>query len=116
MWDAEPFSPKHLTFAPEGSSAWPPSRAKPFFPLLLFFQFSDPSKYNEIRDIAYASGARLQSYLRSRGDDLKVVYPNFADSGASVENMYGKNLPRLKTLRKRYDPQNVMGLTGGWRF
>jgi hypothetical protein len=30
--------------------------------------------------------------------------------------MYGDNLKRLREIRERYDPTDVMGLAGGWKF
>jgi hypothetical protein len=30
--------------------------------------------------------------------------------------MYDKNVPRLREIRKWYDPNRVMDLTGGFKF
>jgi len=30
--------------------------------------------------------------------------------------MYAENLERLRAIRRRYDPGNVMGLAGGWKL
>jgi hypothetical protein len=52
------------------------------------------------------------------GQDLKnaALYPNYALFGTPLKAMYGKHLERLRKIRKRYDPGNVMGLAGGWKF
>jgi hypothetical protein len=33
-----------------------------------------------------------------------------------VESIYGKHLRRLREIKKEYDPENVMGLAGGWKI
>jgi len=38
---------------------------------------------------------------------------NYALFGTSVEAMYGENLGRLHKIKKKYDPEDVMGLAGG---
>jgi len=43
-------------------------------------------------------------------------YVNYAFLGTPVESMYGDNSERLRVIRRRYDPGDVMGLTGGWKF
>ncbi len=43
-------------------------------------------------------------------------YPNYALFGTPVEKLYGDNLPKLKEIKARVDPLDVMGLAGGWRI
>jgi hypothetical protein len=52
------------------------------------------------------------------GQDLKNAgpYVNYALFGTPLETMYGQNLERLHEIRQVYDPNNVMGLAGGWKF
>ena len=45
-----------------------------------------------------------------------AVYVNYALYGTPLEDMYGGNVGRLREIRAAIDPNNVMGLTGGWRF
>jgi FAD/FMN-containing dehydrogenase len=33
-----------------------------------------------------------------------------------LQEIYGDNLPRLRDIKQKYDPEGVMDLTGGWRF
>ena len=44
------------------------------------------------------------------GQDLKDAshYPNFAMYGTPLEKMYGKNVLRLRQIKKKYDPKNVL--------
>ena len=52
------------------------------------------------------------------GQDLQdaISYPNYALFGTPLEEMYGQHLGRLREIRKKYDPENIMGLAGGWKF
>ncbi len=43
-------------------------------------------------------------------------YVNYASYGTPLEEMYGGNVERLRKIRASIDPDDVMGLTGGWRF
>jgi hypothetical protein len=45
-----------------------------------------------------------------------AVYPNYALFGRPLEDMYGENVERLRKIRAVIDPDNVMGLSGGWKF
>ncbi len=60
-----------------------------------------------IRDVAVAEGQNV-SYA--------AKYPNYALFGTPLENMYGRNLERLHKIRVAIDPEDVMGLSGGWKF
>jgi Berberine and berberine like len=52
------------------------------------------------------------------GQDLmnKSPYVNYALFGTPLERMYGGQLQRLREIRQRYDPEDIMELTGGWKF
>ena len=52
------------------------------------------------------------------GQDVEnaAPYPNYALFGTSLEKMYGGHLARLRQIREKYDPENIMRLTGGWKF
>jgi hypothetical protein len=43
-------------------------------------------------------------------------YPNYALFDTPLEDLYGANLPRLRTIKKVIDPENVMDLTGGFKL
>lgn len=43
-------------------------------------------------------------------------YPNYALYGTSLASIYGTSLPEMVAVKEEYDPQNVMGLTGGWKI
>jgi hypothetical protein len=43
-------------------------------------------------------------------------YVNYALYGTPVENIYGDNLGRLREIKAAVDPQDVMGLAGGFKL
>jgi hypothetical protein len=43
-------------------------------------------------------------------------YVNYALYGTPLEEMYGENVNRLREIRTEIDPEDVMGLAGGWKF
>ena len=45
-----------------------------------------------------------------------AVYPNYALFGTPLKDIYGGNLGRLCKIRTAIDPEDVMGLAGGWKF
>ena len=52
------------------------------------------------------------------GQDLShaAVYPNYALFDTPLEEMYGENVARLRKIRAEIDPEDVMGLAGGFKF
>ena len=43
------------------------------------------------------------------------LYTNYALWDAPLERIYGTNLPRLQDIKRRADPEDVMGLAGGFK-
>ncbi len=69
-------------------------------------------------DAIRTSAATLVEAGIQDGQNLTEAAPyvNYAFLGTLVESMYGDNLERLREARRRYDPEDVMGLAGGWKF
>ena len=69
-------------------------------------------------DALRLSAASLVEAGIKDGQDLKnaAPYVNYALFGTPLETMYGEHLERLRGIKKKYDPENVMGLAGGWKF
>lgn len=44
------------------------------------------------------------------------LYGNYALSDTPLEAMYGANVEKLTSMKKEVDPDNVMGLAGGFKF
>ena len=50
------------------------------------------------------------------GVTIGPSYPNYALFDTPLEEMYGGNVPCLKSLKERVDPENIMGQAGGFKF
>jgi hypothetical protein len=102
------------------SSAYPPDRSHTILPSNLLVAWNDKSLdkdkyvYNSVRSL---SASIIEAGIED-GQDLKKAahYPNYAVYGTPLEKMYGKNVKRLREIKRKYDPFRVMDLTGGFKF
>ncbi|KAK0649838.1 hypothetical protein B0T16DRAFT_410762 [Cercophora newfieldiana] len=113
-YDIEPFT-KYGEFATE--SAYP-HRTSPL-PLNLYFSWA-----NKLEDDYWHSQMR-ESIQRLKkvaiedgiyGSDF-TQYPNYALAPATAEELYGiGNAARLRSIRRRIDPDRIMDLVGGFEI
>jgi Berberine and berberine like len=112
----EPFD-KGL-FSHGSASAYPPDRSQAIFPTGLNVVWSNSSLddtvafvlrniSDTVRDVALADGQNVSHAAK---------YSNYALFGTPLEDMYGGNVERLRKIRAAVDPEDVMGLAGGWKF
>ena len=105
-------------FSHGSDSAYPPDRSNAIFPTNLAIMWSNSSLddtmafalrsfADAIRDVALAEGQNVSHAAK---------YVNYALFGTPLEDMYGGNVERLRKIKAAIDPEDVMGLTGGWRF
>jgi Berberine and berberine like len=112
----EPFDSR--IFSHGSDSAYPPDRSLALFPSVLQYSWSNASL-----DHTFADAMRQQSdahYQAALADGQNVshgaVYTNYALFDTPLEDMYGANVPRLHEIRAEIDPEDVMGLAGGFKF
>ncbi|KAF8182931.1 FAD dependent oxidoreductase [Pholiota molesta] len=101
------------------STAYPPVRTIPFNPFILDSSWTSSEFDTDFGHAIRASAANIHNAAIALGQtELRhaPVYPNYAALGTPLENMYGANVPALRSLRKRIDPTDVMALAGGWKF
>ena len=105
-------------FTHGGPSAFPPDRSHTVLPSSLFFTWTDESLDGYMYDNLRALSAELIQEGIKDGQDLEHAarYTNYALFGTPLEQIYGKNVPRLREIKERYDPHRVMDLTGGFKF
>jgi hypothetical protein len=94
--------------------------SNPIFPLEIGFNRALPSDDKIfINEIQLSCSTLLQMVL-NQGQDVggskQIRYPNYALSNTPLSEMYGDNVARLQSIRKAWNPENVMYLTGGFKF
>jgi hypothetical protein len=112
----EPFE-KGL-FSHGSESAYPPDRSRAIFPSNLSIQWSNSSLDETMADALRQITHAIHTTALDDGQNLSnaAVYPNYALYGTPLKNMYGGNVERLREIRAAIDPDDVMGLAGGWKF
>jgi hypothetical protein len=113
----EPFD--NGIFSHGSDSAYPPDRSHALFPSGLSIEWSNPSVDHEVMASALRNmSATIHAAALADGQNVSdaVAYMNYALYGTPLEDLYGGNVGRLREIRAAIDPNNVMGLTGGWRF
>lgn len=116
VYSLDPFEPDFLTHG--GPSAYPPDRSLPVLPSGIYLGWNNESVDHFMANAIRTSAATLVEAGIQSGQNLKNAAPyiNYAFLGTPVESMYGDNLERLRAIRRRYDPEDVMGLAGGWKI
>ncbi|CAF1156380.1 unnamed protein product [Adineta steineri] len=117
-FSVEPFLPSYFDKSQGG--AYPHSPSNPLFPICLQFgwllELDDQIFIDAIQSVA---DTLLQTAIED-GQDLEdleeILYPNYALSDTPLIKMYGSNVDRLTSIRRKVDPDNVMCLTGGFKF
>jgi hypothetical protein len=112
----EPFEPDFLTHGEP--SAYPPDRSLAVLPSLVYVSWTNASADEFMTDAIRLSAASLVEAGIQDGQGLKnaAPYVNYALFGTPLERMYGGHLERLREIRKKYDPNDIMRLAGGWKF
>jgi hypothetical protein len=112
----EPFDNGFFSFG--SGSAFPPDRSQAVFPSVVTVKWSNAS-LEEVMAFALRNiSDTIRAAALADGQNVAhaAVYPNNALFGTPLEDMYGGNVERLRQIRAAIDPEDVMGLTGGWRF
>jgi hypothetical protein len=116
----EPFMSTILSHG--SASAYPVSREFLLLPTALTSYYTDPATDAFFQSFVQESTGYLQKVALEMGDALPldredvVVYGNYANADTPIENVYGSNIEKMKEIKRRWDPEDVMGLTGGWKI
>ena len=116
VYTLEPMEADYLTHG--GPSAFPPNRSLAVFQSNMFLGYKNESADEYMADAMRSSAAAMMEVGIQGGQDLKnaAPYVNYALFGTPLTTMYGEHLERLHQIREKYDPEDVMGLAGGWKF
>ena len=105
-------------FSHGSGSAYPPDRSHALFPNDVFYSWSNASLDHIIASALREQSEALHGAILADGQDVSKssVYVNYALFDTPLEDMYGENVPRLRKIRAEIDPEDVMGLAGGFKF
>jgi hypothetical protein len=92
----------------------------PLIPLLIQFSLALPSDDESFLNEIHLTRDALLQIVLNEGQDVggskQILYPNYALDDTPISQMYGSNLAKLQSIRQAWDPENVMYLTGGFKF
>ena len=112
----EPFDKGVFSYGSD--SAYPPDRSQAIFPSNILTQWSDASLDETMASALRQFSDTIRSIALADGQNVSdaAVYPNYALYGTPLKDLYGANVERLRKIRASIDPEDVMGLAGGWKF
>ena len=112
----EPFN--NGFFSHGSGSAFPPDRSQVAFPSVVTAQWTNASLEDVMASALRNISDTIHALALAEGQNVShaAVYPNNALFGTPLVDMYGGNVERLRKIRAAIDPEDVMGLTGGWKF
>lgn len=119
FYSLEPFLPSILLHG--SNSAYPASRDRALLPTSIQYSYELSSADSFMRSAIAQTTRHLQKLAVFEGQPVSlnnqenVVYGNYADASTPSQHVFGDNLWKMKLIKLRYDPLNVMGLAGGWK-
>jgi len=105
-------------FSHGSPSAYPPDRSRAVFPSDLIITWSNASLDKTAADLLHDGAKTIHDVAVADGQNLShaAVYVNYALFDTPLEDMYGGNLARLRSIKAKIDPERVMDLAGGFKF
>ena len=98
-------------------SAYPADRSRPLLPLSISFAWDSEQSDEDFVTAMKETARTITVAADEEGQDIgdAILYGNYALAGTPISRIYGNNLPRLKALKGKYDPDGIMDLAGGWK-
>jgi len=105
-------------FSHGSGSAYPPDRSQAVFPSVAGVTWTNASIDGIVASALRKESATIHAVALADGQNVShaAVYVNYALFDTPLEDIYGQNVPRLRKIRAAIDPDDVMGLTGGFKF
>ena len=115
--DVWPFLPTIFDNSPPGA-AWPHEPGKAFGPCLAYFLWEDAKDDKFWLSQMKNALKRIRSVARAEGctTSSPPIYSNTSLENVSPKRIWRGNLDQLRKVRKKYDPDDVMSRTGGFRI
>ena len=87
-------------------------------PFYIYYAWEDQLKDDQFISAIKASAATIAAAADAEGQAIgdAFLYGNYAVGDTPLTKIYGNNLSRLEGIKAKYDPNNVMGLAGGWKL
>ncbi|KAF7362248.1 Bifunctional solanapyrone synthase [Mycena venus] len=116
-YNIEPFLPSAVP-ANDPATAFPGSRTAgvALCPTNFFFLWLPSTSDDIFHDAMHQSISQIKALATAQGVLGSSKYTNYAMYDTPLSDIYGQNVPRLQSIKKAVDPQNVMGLAGGFKF
>jgi len=114
--DAWPFLPS--MFDNSTPAAWPHKKGQPNGPLIVCFQWEGENNDAYWIGLLMQILQSIQKVAKQEGctHDQLPVYCNTSLADTPVENIYKNNLWKLRRIRAKYDPNEMMSRAGGFRI
>jgi berberine-like enzyme len=105
-------------FSHGSGSAYPPDRSHAVFPSVITIDWLNNSIDETIASALRQFSGSMRAAALADGQNVThaAKYVNYALFGTPLEDIYGGNVERLRKIRAAIDPEDVMGLAGGWKF
>ncbi|KAI9449101.1 FAD-binding domain-containing protein [Lactarius psammicola] len=105
-------------FSHGSGSAYPPDRSQAVFQSIISTTWTDASIDGVIAPALRKESAAIHAVALADGQNVShaAVYVNYALFDTPLKDIYGQNVPRLRKIRAAIDPEDVMGLAGGFKF
>ncbi|KAI0260047.1 hypothetical protein BC834DRAFT_973749 [Gloeopeniophorella convolvens] len=112
----EPFDSGVFSYG--SGSAYPPDRSHALLPSTLSLGYTNASLDKFMAKSLREFTDTVQAAAVADGQNVSraAPYVNYALFDTPLEILYGAGLPRLHSIKNSVDPDNVMGLAGGWKF
>ncbi|KAH6890861.1 hypothetical protein BKA70DRAFT_1538144 [Coprinopsis sp. MPI-PUGE-AT-0042] len=114
----DPFGPRAYSF--DRGSAWPHGPSNAFNTFTCLLQWSDAGDDQLAFDLAVEYHDKVWEKAIelgvSRPEGEAFYPPNYSQDVTPPSRIYGPNLPWLKEVKARVDPDNIIALTGGFKI
>ncbi|KAH9042472.1 FAD-binding domain-containing protein [Lactarius pseudohatsudake] len=99
-------------------SAYPPDRSQVVFPGIISYEWSNASLDATMARALRQNTDEAHAAVLADGQNIShaATYVNYALFDTPLKDMYGANVARLRKIRAEIDPEDVMGLAGGFKF
>ncbi|KAK7033699.1 hypothetical protein VNI00_012699 [Paramarasmius palmivorus] len=119
----EPLSQDIFDHQPNGPAAYYHEPGTFFAPSVVSLYWLDDTQDQWFHDTLKEINANVANFAASADGGFQPVlppdvtlYPNYAAFDTPTSSLFGPNLPRLREIQAKYDPNGVTKLTSGWKF